>query len=167
MSEHWRRLLDRVRTGDWITASRIRGYSLLVLGLAVAILIGWIVAADGLIDRNGKPVGTDFSNVYAAGTLALQGRAPDAYDPALQHAAERAVFGRDVPFFGWHYPPFFFAIAALVATVPYAVGLLMWMALSLPAYLATVRAILPRSGTLLAATAFPAVFVNIGHGQNG
>ena len=43
MSEHWRRLLDRVRTGDWITASRIRGYSLIVLGLAVAILIGWIV----------------------------------------------------------------------------------------------------------------------------
>jgi hypothetical protein len=41
------------------------------------------------------------------------------------------------------------------------------MALSLPAYLVTIRAILPRRETLLAATAFPAVFVNAGHGQNG
>jgi hypothetical protein len=35
------------------------------------------------------------------------------------------------------------------------------------AYLATMRAILPRPETLLIAAAFPAVFVNIGHGQNG
>ena len=167
MTEHWRSLLDHVRTGDGITAARIRAYSAIVLGLAVAILAGWIIAADGLIDRNGKPIGTDFSNVYAAGTLALQGRAPDAYEPALQHAAERAVFGRDVPFFGWHYPPFFFAVAALVATLPYALGLLLWMVLSLPAYLAAMRAILPRPDALLPAIAFPAVLVNAGHGQNG
>src|SRR5438309_1803475 len=101
MSDRERSLLNHVRTGDWITAARIRAYSAIVLGLAVAILAGWIIAADGLIDRNGKPIGTDFSNVYAAGTLALQGRAPDAYEPALQHAAERAVFGRDVPFLRW------------------------------------------------------------------
>lgn len=167
MDVRWHRLLDHVRTGDWVTPRRVGAYSIIMLGLAVAILGAWIVGADGLIDRNGKPVGTDFSNVYAAGTLALRGHAADAYDPALQHAAERAVFGRDVPFFGWHYPPFFFAIATLVATLPYALGLLLWMALSLPAYLATIRAILPRPETLLAATAFPAVFVNVGHGQNG
>jgi alpha-1,2-mannosyltransferase len=167
VSDRRHRLLDHVRTGDWITPARIRAYSVILLGLAVAILAAWIVASDGLIDRNGKPVGTDFSNVYAAGTLALQGHAAEAYDPPLQHAAERAVFGRDVPFFGWHYPPFFFAIATLVATVPYAYGLLLWMALSLPAYLAVIRTILPRRETLLAAAAFPAVFVNIGHGQNG
>jgi glycosyl transferase family 87 len=167
VSDRWHRLLDHIRTGDWITPARVRAYSFIMLGLALAILGAWIISSDGLIDRNGKPVGTDFSNVYAAGTLVLHGHAADAYEPVLQHAAERAVFERDVPFFGWHYPPFFFAIAALVATVPYAFGLLLWMALSLPAYLATIRAILPRPETLLAATAFPAVFVNTGHGQNG
>src|SRR5439155_20475230 len=46
-------------------------------------------------------------------------------------------------------------------------GLLLWMVLSLPAYLVTVRAILPRPDALLPAIAFPAVFVNTGHGQNG
>jgi hypothetical protein len=75
--------------------------------------------------------------------------------------------GREVPFYGWHYPPFFFAIAVLVAALPYALGLAIWLASSLAAYLAVMRAILPRTETLLIAAAFPAVFVNIGHGQNG
>jgi hypothetical protein len=106
--------------------------------------------------------------VYAAGELTWQGKPADAYNPALQHAAEKATFGgREVPFFGWHYPPFFFAIAFLVAALPYAWGLALWLAASLAAYLTTIRAILPRPETLLIAAAFPAVFVNVGHGQNG
>ena len=137
----------------------------MLCGLAFA---GWIAVSDGLIDRNGKPLGTDFSNVYAAGALTWQGRPADAYQPALQHAAEKAVFGgRDVPFYGWHYPPFFFAVAFLVAALPYAWGLALWQMASLAAYLATLRAIVPRRETLLVAAAFPAVFVNVGHGHNG
>jgi alpha-1,2-mannosyltransferase len=37
----------------------------------------------------------------------------------------------------------------------------------LPAYLLVVRAIVPRAETMLLALAFPAVFINLGHGQNG
>ncbi len=157
-----------LRSGQWLTAARVRGYSLILLGLCAIAMAGWIAAADGLIDRNGKPLGTDFSNVYAAGTLTWQGRPAEAYQPARQHAAEKAVFGgRAVPFYGWHYPPFFFAVAFIVAAFPYAWGLAIWLAASLAAYLAVMRAILPRPETLLTAAAFPAVFVNIGHGQNG
>jgi hypothetical protein len=160
-------LLQRLRTGEWLTPVRIRGYSLIMLGITVVAIVGWIALADGLIDRNGKPLGTDFSNVYAAGTLGWAGKAADAYVPALQHAAEKAVFGNNTPFFGWHYPPFFFVVAFAVAALPYAWGLLMWMVAGLAAYLAAIHAILPRRETWLAALAFPAVFVNIGHGQNG
>ena len=161
-------LWDRLRSGEWLTLARARGYSLILLAIAVIAVVGWIAVSDGLIDRNGKPIGTDFSNVYAAGALTWQGRPAEAYEPALQHAAEKAVFaGRDVPFYGWHYPPFFFAVAVLVAAVPYAWGLSIWLVASLAAYLAVIRAILPRPETLLTATAFPAVFINIGHGQNG
>jgi hypothetical protein len=157
-----------LRSGQWLTSARMRGYSLILLGICAIAVAGWIAVSDGLIDRNGKPVGTDFSNVYAAGTLTRQGRPAEAYEPALQHAAEKAVFGdRDVPFYGWHYPPFFFVVAVVVASVPYAWGLSIWLAASLAAYLAVMRAILPRPETLLIAAAFPAVFVNIGHGQNG
>jgi hypothetical protein len=157
-----------VRSGDWLSTERARGYSLILLAIAVLAMAGWIAISNGLIDPNGKPIGTDFSNVYAAGELTWQGKPADAYDPALQHAAEKASFGgREVPFFGWHYPPFFLAVAFLVATLPYAWGLALWLAASLAAYLAAIRAILPRPETLLVATAFPAVFVNVGHGQNG
>ncbi len=157
-----------VRAGDWLTAARARGYSLILLVLCTLAFAGWIALSDGLIDRNGKPIGTDFSNVYAAGSLTWQGRAAAAYEPALQHAAEKTVFGgRDVPFYGWHYPPFFFAIAFLVAAIPYAWGLTLWLIASFAAYLATLRAILPQRDTLLIAAAFPAVFVNVGHGHNG
>lgn len=164
MTHFWQGL----RSGQWLTATRARGYSVILLGICIISVAGWVAVSNGLIDRNGKPVGTDFSNVYAAGTLTWQGRPAEAYVPALQHAAETAVFGgREVPFYGWHYPPFFFAVAVLVAAVPYGWGLSIWLAASLAAYLAAMRAILPRPETLLIAAAFPAVFVNIGHGQNG
>ena len=157
-----------LRSGDWLTDARMRGYSLILLAICTLALVGWIAASDGLIDRNSKPIGTDFSNVYAAGTLIWQGRPAEAYEPARQHAAEKAVFGgREVPFYGWLYPPFFFVVAFLVASLPYAWGLAIWLAASLAAYLAAMRAILPRPETLLIAAAFPAVFINIGHGQNG
>jgi len=157
-----------LKSGDWLTAARARGYAVILLVICGLATAGWVAVSPGLIDPNGKPIGTDFSNVYAAGTLTWQGKPADAYDPALQHAAEKAVFGgREVPFFGWHYPPFFFAVAFLVAALPYAAGLALWLIASLAGYLTAVRAILPRQGTLLLAAAFPAVFVNIGHGQNG
>jgi glycosyl transferase family 87 len=157
-----------LKSGDWLTAARARDYSLILLVISAMAIIGWIAVSPGLIDPNGKPIGSDFSNVYAAGTLTWQGKPADAYDPALQHAAEKAVFGgREVPFFGWHYPPFFFAVAFLVAALPYAAGLALWLAASFAGYVAAIRAILPRRETLLIAAAFPAVFVNIGHGQNG
>src|SRR6266702_7460562 len=101
-------------------------------------------------------------------TQIWQGRPAEAYEPARQRAAEKAVFGgREVPFYGWLYPPFFFAVAFLVACLPYAWGLAIWLAASFAAYLAAMRAIVPRPETLLIAAAFPAVFINIGHGQNG
>lgn len=159
--------LQQLRTGSWLTPDRIRGYALLVLAISLAGLIGLLATSQHLIDRNGKPIGTDFSNVYAAGVLTLSGKAPDAYDPKLQHAAEIAVFeDRDVPFFGWHYPPFFLMVAALLALMPYVLALACWLAVSLPAFMVAVHAIVPRRETWLATAAFPAVFVNVGHGQN-
>jgi alpha-1,2-mannosyltransferase len=97
-----------MRSGAWLTPSRARAYPLILLTVAATIGAAWLALADGLIDPTGNPVGADFSNVWAAGRLALEGHPAAPYDPLLQHAAERNAFGgRDVPFFGWHYPPFF------------------------------------------------------------
>jgi hypothetical protein len=158
----------QIKSGAWLTPERLHGYALIMLAVSLTIVVIWTALADGLIDRNGKPIGTDFTNVWAAGKLVLDGEPAAPYDPVLQHEAEKQTFGgREVPFYGWHYPPLFLLVAAGLALLPYGWALLAWMALTLPAYLMVIRAIVPRPETLLVAVAFPAVLVNLGHGQNG
>ncbi|HMN88001.1 MAG TPA: glycosyltransferase 87 family protein, partial [Bauldia sp.] len=161
-------LPDAIRSGRWLTPERLRAYPAIVAILAAVVLAGLVATSEGLVRADGQPVGTDFSNVYAAGRLVLDGRPAAPYDPALQHAAERAVFGgRDVAFYGWHYPPMALLPAAALALLPYGLALVAWMAATLALYLGVVRAIVPRPETLVVALGFPAVFVNLGHGQNG
>jgi hypothetical protein len=158
---------QEIRTGAWLTPKRLRGYSVLLLAAYLVAAILWIGLAHGMVDRNNKPIGADFSNVYAAGTLTLVGKPDLAYDWPSEHAVEKATFGQDVPFFGWHYPPQFLMMAAVLALVPYGWAVALWMATTLSAYIVVIRAIVPHPMTALIALAYPAVFVNLGHGQNG
>jgi hypothetical protein len=159
---------QEIRTGAWLTPRRLRNYAIILVAAYAAAAVLWIALAHGLVDRNNKPIGTDFSNVYAAGTLALAGKADAAYEWESEHAVEKAVFGgRDIPFFGWHYPPLFLIVAAVLALVPYGWALALWMATTLSAYIVAIQAIVPRPITVFVALAYPAVFVNLGHGQNG
>ena len=172
--------LDTVRSGDWLTAGRIRLWASAVLVASLAGLGFVVVTATGAVDYQGRPIGTDFSNVYAAGTWVLEGRAAAAFDWPLQYAREQAIFGDQTPFYGWHYPPFFLFVAAALATMPYLVALAVWQGVTLGLYVFAIRAVLcatghaparpdPAAGRLwlLVAVAFPAVFVNLGHGHNG
>lgn len=165
----------QLKSGDWLTPGRIRGYSLIVLVLSLAAIVVWIGLSENGIDRNGKPLGTDFSSFYAAGTMALEGRAAAAYDFALHHAREQQVFGTATPYYAWLYPPLFFLIAAPLALLPYPLALAIWQFSTLMLYLAVIGTILRdarvdpdvRRNWLLVAVAFPAVLINLGHGQNG
>ena len=60
--------LDTLRSGDWLTRDRLRLWALAVLVASAAGLVYLVATSDGLIDCQGRPLGTDFSNVYAAGT---------------------------------------------------------------------------------------------------
>ena len=165
-----------LRSGDWLTPARARGYSLILLVICALAMVGWIALSDGLIDRNGKPIGTDFSSFYAAGSLALEGKATGAYDMATHYAREQQLFGAHVPYYGWLYPPNFLLVAAPLAWLPYPLALAAWQGATLALYLAVIAAILYRARRenqmiaglwLPVAAAFPAVFINLGHGQNG
>src|SRR5260370_104905 len=80
-----------LRSGEWLTAARARGYSLILLGLYAVAMAGWIAVSDGLIDRNGMPIGTDFSSFYAPCSLVLDGRSNDVYDMAPHYAREQQI----------------------------------------------------------------------------
>src|SRR5688500_20316785 len=53
---------------DGIRVYKVTGVQTCALPISftMATIAGWIALSDGLIDRHGKPIGTDFSNVYAA-----------------------------------------------------------------------------------------------------
>ena len=180
-------MLEILRCGALVTRERMRliGFALLAaFTVALAILAA---TSHGPNDALGRPLGTDFSNVYAAGTYVLEGQPQAPFDPALQYAREQAIFGTATPFYGWHYPPFFLLIAAVLALMPYVPALIVWQGASIGLYLLAIRAVLfaaakssdssgPGSSPSMAATdplwfllalAFPAVFVNLGHGHNG
>jgi glycosyl transferase family 87 len=133
--------LNTLRSGDWLTLSRARLWAMAVLIASAGGLAYLMATSDGLIDYQGRPLGTDFSNVYAAGTYVLDGDPAAAFDPRLQHAREQVIFGERTPFYGWHYPPFFLAVAAALALMPYQLALIVWQGVTLLLYLSAIRAI--------------------------
>ncbi|MFA5040668.1 MAG: glycosyltransferase family 87 protein [Bdellovibrionales bacterium] len=138
---------------------------------AVEALIGivaWCALADGLKDLSGTPIGADFINVYAAGVLVLQGSPGAAYDWALHHQVEQTVAGYASPYFAWHYPPMFLAVAGLVACVPYLGALALYTMAGLAGYWAIIRKMAAKTKDALWMMAvFPGVFANATNGQNG
>lgn len=163
-------LLHILRDGAFLSRERIRLWTIAILiGFALAIVY-LFVTAHGVNDYDGRPLGTDFSDVYAAGSLANDGHAERAFDPAQHFAREKALFGNGTQFYGWHYPPFFLAVASPLARLPYLPALILWQLATLAFYLWALRLLLPGvtdNTWLLVALAFPAAFVNLTHGHNG
>ena len=62
-----------LRSGAWLTRERIRLIAAAILIASVAGFLYLVVTAHGLVDQQGRPLGTDFSDVYAAGTYVLDG----------------------------------------------------------------------------------------------
>jgi hypothetical protein len=154
--------------GDWVSATRVGRFATLSL-IATISVVGYLFATShGTVDSFGRPLGTDFSNVWTAGRMALDGKAALAWDWPAHYAVQQATHHKaDIPFYGWHYPPPFLLIAALLALVPYVPALIAWQASTLALALIIVRKILPERGTTLAAIGAPVVLVCLGHGHNG
>ena len=197
--------IEFFRGGDWVTRERARLVAFAVLAATLICAAFFLATAHGFNDRLGRPLGTDFSSFYAAGTLVLDGQPAGPYALAVLHAREQAIFGSATPFYIFPYPPFFLLIAGALAPLSYPLALVVWQATTLILYLVSIRNILSSSWPglsrpstpsflsspqdvdarhkaghddgeagagrdplwLLVALGFPAVFVNLGHGQNG
>src|SRR5258708_17732590 len=127
--------MDRVRaalrSGEWLTRERIRMVAVAVLIASAAGFLYLVVTAKGGVDLQGRPLGTDFSNVYAAGTYVLEGNPDAPFDSVQQYAREQAIFGEATQFYGSHYPPYFLFVAAAFACIPYVLALFGWQAITL------------------------------------
>lgn len=158
---------DPLRRADWINRPRLRAYATIFLSVLLLAAIGWLLKSHGLIDPAGHPIGTDFLNVYAAGLMANAGHPADVYDWAKHGAVEHSVIPYD-GYFGWHYPPMFLFFAGPLAHLAYIPALIVYIGVTFAAYLLAMgRLGLSLPHRTLFAAALPAVFVNLGHGQNG
>jgi alpha-1,2-mannosyltransferase len=160
------RWLDRLARASWLDAARAQAWRNVLLGLTGLAVLTWCALSRNGLDVLGKPLGTDFLSFYAASKLVLTGHAAGAYSVPLHHATEAAVFGHDVGYPAFFYPPLFLLICAPLAALPYFWALLTWLSVTGLAYLVTARAWLSERFSWMDAVAFPAVLSNLGHGQN-
>ncbi len=160
-------MLAALRDCSWLTEARARTYGAIVIIMTVLLFAAMFVTADGNLDLSGKPLGTDFSEIWVAGRSVLAGHPESPFDPWSHAAAQAQAFGSGNSFYGWHYPPYFLAVATISALMPYLIALVVWQISSLTFYLGVMWRILPGTTAMIGAAAFPAVYVNMGHGHNG
>jgi hypothetical protein len=161
----------------WLTAERLTVYPLIVLAVSLVSAIGWIIASGGMVDPRGKPLGYDFITFWGASHLALGGAATAAYDMTRIYAAEQAAVPGLETVYLWHYPPTFFLVILPLAFLPYLAAYFAFLGATGAAFVAVMRRVIATSiggaigaadwRTMILVAAFPAVFVNLFHGQNG
>jgi hypothetical protein len=161
-------LLALLKSGDWLDRRRIALLAGILLAVELAFFAFIVAGTHGWIVPLEKPCTTDFVSFYAAGTLADAGTPALAYDQAAHLATEEAITAPGIQYQFFFYPPVYLLLCAILAKLPYLVGFIAFAGASLAAYLLVARRILgDTSGTaLLVLLAFPAVFWNIGLGQN-
>ncbi|HOP18474.1 MAG TPA: glycosyltransferase family 87 protein [Parvularculaceae bacterium] len=161
-------MLQAIKSGDWIDAARILRVARVTLLFSVLIIGVLAVTAGDPKGANGRPAGEDFFSFWSAGALATE-VSPEAVYDAREHfkAHQRLLAEENPPFYPYFFPPFFFFVTIILAMLPLKTAWVAWMAATLPIYLWAARISFPMRGWLLLALAYPAVFVNFAHGQNG
>jgi hypothetical protein len=160
-------LVAYLRDGDFITPARVAGYPKLLIAIYLAVMTTSIV-----VGRNPAVshyvVATDYAKCVAASSLALKGRAADAYDDQAEVAAERAVTGDpSFSFLIWDYPPPFLLFVLPASMVRYGVSLAIWTLVTFAAYLMVMGTITTGWDAWWPIIGFPGVFVTMLDGQNG
>ncbi len=157
-----------------IPAAPFSPMQLVTLGLALvmagylAILVGGFGKPDSwIIDDKGQIAFVDFTALYGAGRLALDGKAAFAYDWAAHAEAMSHAIGRTAQQFPFPYPPTFLAVISPFAALPYVPALLTWIGITLALYLTTCATIVGRWQGAVWLGAMIVTLANIIAGQNG
>jgi hypothetical protein len=160
--------VEALASGSWLTQERVRRIAS-ITGLCSLGLLVWLVATShGTLDWKGRPLGTDFSEVWAAGWMSLHGHAADAWIWSKHFAVQKALQGPGLTeVYGWHYPPPFLLVASALALLPYLVALALWQAATLAPFTMLMQRLVPGRDTPLLTLAAPVSVICVMHGHNG
>lgn len=160
--------MEALANGSWLTRERITRIAAM-FGVASTLAIAALVlTARGPLDYMGRPLGTDFSNIWIAGGFALNGHAAEAWDFAKFSAAQQAMYGPKLSgVYIWAYPPPFLFIAAPLARLPYLVALLVWQLATLIPLAWMIQRLAKKREAVLLTLAAPVTLICLVHGHNG
>jgi alpha-1,2-mannosyltransferase len=154
-----------------LTEWRIKVYPrALVAAYAITtlvIILGGPLTGKGLFDLQGKPLGSDFLGFWTAASLVKNGHPDWAYSLSKMHAVEKMIIGPTVPGMPWLYPPTFLLVVWPLAYIPYPLAIILWIAITMLAFVLVVNRIAPHPLTPWLILAFPGTFQNLIHFQNG
>ncbi len=163
----WTSAVGALRDAAWLTPERARDWCRVLAGVTGVGIVIWIALSHEGIDREGKPLGTDFVSFWAAARLARDGHTAWVYDPALYGAALESLFPKMAGRYMYPYPPPFLLLCLPFASLPYLPALAAWLAAGFAPFFVCMRRLLPDRRALLPILAFPGVLANLGHGHNG
>ena len=160
--------MKQLSSGTWLTRERAIRIAIICGLVSVAILAFLLATSSGTLDYQGRPLGTDFSQVWTAGRMALDGRAAEVWSWDAHRAVQLAFHGPGLKeWYGWHYPPPFLMVAALLAAMPYLLALFVWQAATLIPFAWLIRRFTGRPEAWLFVLAAPVTLICLMHGHNG
>jgi hypothetical protein len=168
MRDFFDRLSIAAENGTWLTSRRINAYGAILLAFELLAFLFLVAGTHGWIVPLNKPTTTDFASFYAAGQLADAGMAASTYNQALHFLAEQHATAPGISYVFFFYPPVFILLCALFGRLPYLVAFTLFEVLTLIPCLIVARRILRLTSwrSWVPLLAFPAIFINIGVGQN-
>lgn len=157
-----------MKTGDWISNSRMLGWTRVLLTLEIIAFLFLVAGTHGRIVKLEKPTTTDFVSFYAAGVLANSDKPNLVYSQPDHYAAEQAATEAGIDYIFFFYPPVFLLFCSMLARLPYLLAFIVFEALSCLLYIFVIRKILCERGWtwLIPLMAFPSVLWTFGLGQN-
>jgi hypothetical protein len=152
----------------WLNGERLRVYPRIIIGLYVAVILGFLLATHDRPLAGGNPVGTDFMAFYVAARMALAGHAQQVFDVDAFGAAQRSLFpAMTGEGYGWFYPPTFLLVVLPFGLLPYLGSLILFLTGSATAWWVSLRKAFGRSGAGWIAACFPGLWICVVQGQNG
>lgn len=145
--------------------TRLKTYPWLVGVICLSWWLMSLLTAKENIMSSGQPIGADYIAYWSASQMADQGLLADSY--TLDKIAPIQQLAAPVTS-AWHwlYPPTFAALLAPITTSDYRLSLALFSICSLLLFALSIRCIAPPSRFLPALLLAPAIFINLGNGQN-